>query len=209
MSGFLGGDMGYGWSGVSQDKRRHGASLYRRQVNDEWVVQPDSRASLNATAPVIRAHAGFDLATYQLGTNGTLFGPQGGLRASLNDLLGLAERLRAQTSAHKPYWIFDQTKQNGDTEGGFYNAYGLGPFIMPKGVSPFKNYAMIGHHGQAYGLFAGLWFIPKLKATIALAITGTPETIISSNHPAFTIWEAKCLTMAAKALRVETILDDA
>jgi CubicO group peptidase (beta-lactamase class C family) len=206
MGSFLGGDMGYGWSGVSREKRQNGATLYRRSEGGEWRVQADGSSSLNSTDPVIRAHPGFHLSDYRLGTNGTLFGPQGGLRASLVDLISIAQKLEANKAAAKPYWIYDRAKNNGDTEGGFYHCYGKGPFILPAADSPIKGHALIGHHGQAYGLYAGLWTIPSLKAVIAMAFTGTPEKIISSNHPAFTIWEAKSISLAARALGVETTL---
>lgn len=150
---------------------------------DGSVIRDDLRGR-RPDCPVL-APAGCDLAGYRPGSNGALFSPQGGLRISVRDLATIGRMLlnhgyhddvaflneaslRALTD---PAWRFTGT--NGDTEGGFYCAYGLAVQGLPVAQAGCNDdlfgggRAMFGHAGDAYGLRSGLWIDPATGAGIA------------------------------------------
>jgi CubicO group peptidase (beta-lactamase class C family) len=154
---------------------------------DGRVVR-DDLGGRRPDCPVL-APAGCDLSGYAPGSNGALFSPQGGLRISVRDLaiigrLLLArgapllrpESVRTLTAAA---WTFDGG--NGDTEGGFYCAYGLAVQILPTAVEGCRDdlfgrrRAMIGHAGDAYGVRSGLWIDPARGAGIAYFAAGNGD----------------------------------
>jgi CubicO group peptidase (beta-lactamase class C family) len=134
-----------------------------------------------------------DLARYRLGSNGALFSPQGGLRASVEGLsvigrLLLADglhgrqRFLAQSSIDTiltPHWRFDGS--NGETEGGFYCAYGLGAQLLPtvqqgcKDDLTGRGTALAGHAGDAYRVRSGLWIDRKSGRGMAYFATGVAQ----------------------------------
>ncbi|HEX8640912.1 MAG TPA: serine hydrolase domain-containing protein [Allosphingosinicella sp.] len=133
-----------------------------------------------------------ELGAYRPGSNGALFSPQGGLRISMRDLATIG-RLLLNRGRHNgaaflsegsiaamagPVWRFgpgawrgvDGT--NGDTDGGFYCAYGLAMQRLPNGPPGcrddlFGGRAMMGHAGDAYGVRSGLWVDPATGTGIA------------------------------------------
>jgi CubicO group peptidase (beta-lactamase class C family) len=168
----LGLDASFNWTMSSPGALARRAILYGadgRAVRDEFpggapacpVLTPDGAAC--------------DLASYRPGSNGALFSPQGGLRISARDLAAIGrlllnhgmrngtrflseDSIRTLTSA---VWTFDGT--NGDTENGFYCAYGLAVQNLPvhrEGCSDDlfgHGRRMFGHAGDAYGVRSGLW----------------------------------------------------
>lgn len=169
----LGIDAGFNWSGVSQAKRRAGATLYTRQQESGWQAEADSPDVLAATRPAILAGKGFSLDAYIPGTNGTLFSPQGGLRASLEDIAALARAVAAEPAMTTPLWQFDPAQPNGDDERGYFTSFTAGAQIHAAATSPIPGVKLIGHHGEAYGLYSAAFHAPALDAEIAFAVTGT------------------------------------
>lgn len=120
---------------------------------------------------------------YELGSNGALFSPQGGLRISARDLATLGQLLlnrgRHRGSAFlspgsieamtRPTWTFNG--KNGVTDDGFYCAYGLGIQLLPSAACRDDLFGdgrlMIGHAGAAYRVRSGLWVDPKAGVGIA------------------------------------------
>ncbi|WP_372016626.1 serine hydrolase domain-containing protein [Pseudoxanthomonas sp. 10H] len=125
-----------------------------------------------------------DLSQWRAGTSSNVFGPQGGLRISANDLAtigrlllgdGEVDGVRLLTPASVatmigPEWSFDGrnglTLEEDDpirTRGGFTCRYGLAVHTLATrlpgcGDDPFGDgVPRIGHSGNAYGLLAGLW----------------------------------------------------
>jgi CubicO group peptidase (beta-lactamase class C family) len=116
-----------------------------------------------------------NLANYELGTNGALFSPQGGLRISARDLAVVGQLLlnkgRHGGSAFlqpesiaamvRPHWTFNGA--NGVTEGGFYCSYGLGIQQLPAKIAGCNDdllgdgTRLFGHAGEAYRVRSGLW----------------------------------------------------
>ena len=181
----LGLDAGFNWAHVSADKRRLGATLYR-EFGNGWAAQIDDPASLRATEPAVLLDTGSDLRTYQPGTNGTLFSPQGGLRANLIDLATLAARLKYASELTRPVWRLDAAQSNGVHDGRYFTQFGSGVQIHPADESLWPGHTLWGHPGEAYGLYSGAWFVPDLNVSFAYAVTGSPDTPPprSDRHPA-------------------------
>jgi CubicO group peptidase (beta-lactamase class C family) len=191
----LGLSCGYNWSGVPQDVRDHRAVLYRKAPSDDgpwnakgpWIAQLDA-AVPPAPEPAVRTApeaAGRSLDEYRPGENGFVFGPQGGLRASVLDLAVIGRVLLARgapilkpvTFARMttPAWRFDPKHPNGEGYGGLIAAYGLGVQTLTGGTGDnvFDGCAgWIGHAGDAYGLTSGLWVDPKTGRGITYLTTG-------------------------------------
>lgn len=198
----LGLDAGFNWSGVSRAKRLRGATLYSREDDGGWQVTVDGPDNLEGREPAVLKAGGFQLSDYVPGTNGTLFSPQGGLRASLEDLAVLA-RAAAQAMP-EPLWTYDPTVPNGDSEAGYFQSFRLGIQFHAADVSPVPGVALAGHHGEAYGLYSGAFHAPALDAEIAFAVTGTSRsgTERSARHPVMVratepLWAAAAALLAA------------
>ena len=183
-------DACFNWSGCSTGKTARAGVLYR--ANGDVALD-----DLKGTAPeclVNRAPgAPCDLEAYPIGTHGGLFSPQGGLRISVRDLAAIGQlllrkgrladgtRLISEASLAemmRPHWRFDGS--NGETEKGFYCAYGLAVQMLGQcapGDDPFGDgRARIGHAGDAYGLKSGLWIDPERGTGIAYLGTGIDDT---------------------------------
>lgn len=203
--GPLGITAGFNWSGVPEEERRAGATLMRK-IDGDWTVQVDGPDMLEGSGPAIMMPPGKSLEDYEVGTNGTLFSPQGGLRASLEELCPLVRTIAVNETAARPAWVFDPAAQNGDTDNGYFSVYGEGPQIHPASDSPVPGVKLIGHHGEAYGLYSGAWHAPELDAEIAYAITGMPapedaDVPPSSIHRTVNAWDAPAVRAAAGLLR--------
>lgn len=193
-------DAGFGWSGVSAAKRRSGATLYRR-VDGAWTAQMDTPDILNAATPHVLTAEGLSieaaLAGYAPGRNGTLFSPQGGLRASARDLARLMVELDDTPELSAAPWRANAGRTNGDTARDFFTHMGLGCQIHDADTSPWPNVALIGHPGEAYGLYSGAWRAAQAGASVAFLITGTPEgPPPDSAHPGFASWELEIMNAA-------------
>ncbi|MFN4023835.1 MAG: serine hydrolase domain-containing protein [Hyphomonas sp.] len=176
-------DAGFNWSGVSSDKRRRGATLYTREDDGRWQIQADGPDNLKGQEPVILKAGDFRLEDYRPGSNGTLFSPQGGLRASLEDMAVLARA--AALEMPEPRWAYDRGFANGDTDGDYFEAFGAGVQLHMPGHSPVPGISLTGHHGEAYGLYSGAFHAPDLDAEIAFAVTGSSVSggARSVHHP--------------------------
>jgi len=178
-------DAGFNWSGVSPEKRAAGAALYRENATG-WQVQTDGQEVLERSDPVILLESDANLATYTPGLNGTLFSPQGGLRASLLDLATIAGRLKYAPELTRPVWTLNEAADNGVHDQRYFTQFGTGVHIHSATESLWPGQTLWGHHGEAYGLYAGAWYAPDLDLSFTYAVTGTPETppVRSLKHPA-------------------------
>ncbi len=181
----MGLDAGFNWADVSPEKKREGATLYR-EYGTGWAAQIDDRDTLRDPEPLVLKEDGADLSTYQPGTNGTLFSPQGGLRANLIDLATLAARLKYASELVRPVWQLNAAETNGVHDARYFTQFGTGVQIHPAEESLWPGYELWGHPGEAYGLYSGAWYVPELDISFAYAVTGTPDTppARSTRHPA-------------------------
>ncbi|CAN5306583.1 hypothetical protein BH11PSE10_BH11PSE10_06480 [soil metagenome] len=190
------------------------ATLYRKfdgktwHANGPWVAQADDFH----TAPPAQL-AGLD--GYELGRNGTIFGPQGRLRTRVQDLGRLMAMLAAggmhegrrhlSREAVKALlterWRFDEQRRNGDSLDGEFQAWGLGlqHFIdrsrpgWGDRLVPGGGQQAWGHPGFAYGLQSALMFDPARRCGIVYAIGGTgadPE-VSRGRYSSYAAWEER------------------
>jgi CubicO group peptidase (beta-lactamase class C family) len=205
----LGLDAGYNWSGVPLEARRNGAALHRRE-DGLWRVSVDDAAMRVAEPAPFRAREGLDravyLAAYKPGDNPTLFSPQGGLRASVLDLGRIALRLKSADALTATQWRYDPAAPNGDTEEDFFGAFGMGVQIVKGSGDFFRERMIVGHPGEAYGLYSGAWLVKAEPGagfpddlTIAFAITGTEKTPGKGAHPSFNVTEEALMRLGMTA----------
>jgi len=184
----LGLDACFNWTTCGDAALARAAVLY----GADGSVLRDDLGGRPPDCPVL-APQGCDLSTYVPGSNGALFSPQGGLRISARDLATIG-RLLLNRGMHDgtrflseasirtlvtPVWRFDGT--NGDTESGFYCAYGLAVQSLPVHAEGchddlFGNgRSAFGHAGDAYGVRSGLWVDPATGTGIAFFATGNGD----------------------------------
>lgn len=183
----LGLDACFNWTTCSDARIARAVVLY----NPDGSVRLDGLGGARPECPVFRQEGaiGCDLSTYVLGSNGALFSPQGGLRASVSDLAVIGQlllnrgrhrgaRFLSEASIEavlRPGWTFDGS--NGDTSEGFYCAYGLASHTLPTAQAGCRDdlfgdgRQMVGHAGDAYGLKSGLWIDPHAQVGIAYVAT--------------------------------------
>ena len=170
-------EAGFNWSGVTPEAKRRGATLYRGGVAEgcpAWAPQVDAPDDLHDPAPSVLMDEGADLATYRPGTNGTLFSPQGGLRTSFAGLMAMGEAWLLRPGMRTPLW--DASTHPGDTADGHFVAFGRGHYIYPPERSPIPGVALVGHVGEAYGFYGGLWAAPDHDAVFSFGTLGSPES---------------------------------
>jgi CubicO group peptidase (beta-lactamase class C family) len=184
----LGLDACFNWTTCSDAAVARAAVLYEP---DGRVIR-DNLGGTRPDCPVL-APDGCDLSTYVPGSNGALFSPQGGLRISARDLATVG-RLLLDRGQHQgvrflseasigtlvtPAWRYDGA--NGETDRGFYCAYGLavqelpGPGDICRDDLFAAEWVMIGHAGDAYGVRSGLWVDLENGIGIAFFATGNGD----------------------------------
>lgn len=191
------------------------ASLFRR-TDDEGDWAPDAPWRAQVDGARIGCYVGMPaidrndappetyLEDYAAGSNPTYFSPQGGLRASAEDLsvimrllinggeLNGVRILKQETvdAMLTPVWRYDPAAPNGTTSGtdqtdspfaGLMTSYGLSvnlADLQAWGLTKDRR-IVAGHLGEAYGLLGQFWFDPETGDGIVALITGTadnPET---------------------------------
>jgi CubicO group peptidase (beta-lactamase class C family) len=138
----------------------------------------------------VREGEGCDLGRWRLGDNGALFSPQGGLRISARGLARVGRMLlnggaldgvrilspQSVDALITPVWIYDGG--NGDTDHGFYCAYGLATQRIPTRTAGCSDdpvgdgRSRVGHGGDAYGLRSGIWIDRARGNGVAFFVTG-------------------------------------
>ncbi len=131
----------------------------------------------------------YSLTNYKIGTNATIFSPQGGLRISFSEMANALEMLMNGGNFHgkkileknsiaemfKTQWIYNGA--NGNNYGGAILNYGLGVYHIDGKTSArvCKNHEinLIGHTGVAFGMLSGIFFIPQTKSGFIYMMNGT------------------------------------
>jgi len=192
-------DACFAWSGCSLERAREGAVLYRKAPSSDgpwdragpWFAQVD--ATRPAACPVrVAEGAPCDLEGYKPGTNGGLFGPQGGLRVSVVDLARIGQMLlRNDGSFLKPATVdalfaakavaaagtgeeTDSRLMRYWSSGGLHCFSGTGEKGSDQPLAP-RPMAGCGHLGEAYGLLSALVIDRKAGTVVATALTGTAD----------------------------------
>lgn len=148
------------------------AALYRKSGSN-WSAQVDEYKGIKPTERT--------LSNYTLGDNGFIFGPQGGLRASVLDMANFMichlqnGQFRNQqifsdstmTRMHETIWKYHNG--NGNNYYGIFNAYGLGNH---RTTDLLPGEELIGHPGEAYGLISDLYYSEDKKFGIIFLTNG-------------------------------------
>ncbi len=185
----LGLDACFNWTMCSDAKVARAVTLYRANGD----VALDDLQGARPACPVFRRGDDCDLDGYQLGSNGALFSPQGGFRASVRDLAVIGQLLlnrgghaggaflseASVDTILRPMWTFGGS--NGDTSGGFYCTYGLAAQSLPTRAAGcnddlFRGRRAVGHAGEAYNLRSGLWIDPRRQVGIAFFAANNPAS---------------------------------
>lgn len=195
---------GFEASQFSEAELAQVATLYRKRATEDeapwntagpWVVQTDDFGGRHPAPPP-------GLEGYELGSNGSLFGPQGRLRTRVADL-GTVLTMLADHGRHAgraflqpasvqalmtEHWRYaGRDAPNGDDLGGEFQAWGLGlQHFIDRSVldartgrrqgdrlRPQGGQQAWGHLGFAYGLMSGLMLDPQRRSGIVYAIGGT------------------------------------
>jgi len=154
-------------------------------MDDYKGIQP-ARDTLNLQNPYAENFCNdYNLHDYKIGTNATIFSPQGGLRISfeelghamqmiLNDGTFCGRKILSEESLaemFKPQWIYNGN--NGDTCGGVMLSYGLGEYQINGKTSArlCKNRVIdfAGHTGIAFGCIAGFFVTNKREGFLYVA----------------------------------------
>jgi CubicO group peptidase (beta-lactamase class C family) len=181
-------DACYNWPTCSDEKVARAVVLTQdgKAVRDDLGGKRPDCALYVETGPC-------DLARWKPSENGALFAPQGGLRISMHDLARVGRMLLNRGTLDGvqilspasvemmlvPRWRYDG--RNGDTDKGFYCAYGLAVQLLPVAVSGCKDdpagdgIARAGHGGDAYGLRSGLWIDRASGTGVAFFVTGLSD----------------------------------
>ena len=143
-----------------------------------------------------------NFSNYTIGTNGALFGPQGGLRISIEELTHLVYMfLNNGTYNNKTIlkketidkmltkiWEYDKSTNNGNTNNDYDLVYLGGPtMIINKGKNRLhkrKRFNFTGHTADAYGLFGGLFF-DRIKGYGVVYIGNGDSKNVSQYNPSY------------------------
>lgn len=169
-----------------------------------WLPQVDGAgiSCVYGMEPVPRsALPKMRLPEYEPGLNPTLFSPHGGLRASAKDLARFARMLlnggmldgarilhpESVRAMRRPQWTHDTGLDNGVTyeketdpaarTAGRMTSYGLSLHrvdLRDWGLAECRR-ILVGHVGNAYGLFGQLWIDFKSRSALVALITGTAK----------------------------------
>ena len=156
------------------------------------------------------------LSRYEIGSNASLFSPQGGLRASADELLVVLQMLQndgminqrrilsatAVSTMLESEWVLNTERQNGISAGeskpggptdGLMTSYGLSIHrIDMRGYGFNKGpEILVGHLGEAYGLLSHALLDPNTGNAITTIITGTADdpSLFPGHSPLYRVEE--------------------
>jgi len=165
-----------------------------------WIAQVDHDQPTCFYGMVDHDQPSEFLSRYEMGSNASLFSPQGGLRASADELLVVLQMLynkgtinqkrilsdAAVAEMLEPEWELNTERLNGVTAGeaepggpadGLMTSYGLSIHRINMREYGFDKgpETLIGHLGEAYGLLSHALLDPETGDGIATIVTGTAD----------------------------------
>ena len=201
----LGLDACFNWASCPDAAIARAAVLY----DFTGAVTLDQLNGQRPSCPVLAAPDGScALDNWRPGINGALFSPQGGLRASANDLARIGRLLlnggeldgvrllRAESvqTLFQPRWTFNghngRTTESGATQGNLFCRYGLATQTLATAQAACADNlfgdgrARVGHAGDAYGLVSGLWLDRDAGTGTTFFVIGG-DTRLPGAHSAF------------------------
>ena len=190
--------------------RKLNAAGEQDPANGIWTAQCDD---------FTKGYPSDDYGEYVVGTNGSLFGPMGSLRISVNELCQImlmfcnggsyhgASILKPDTIAQMftPVWTYDPARKNGDNYGGLMNCYGMGPHIFTNTDGGDRmvigqDLPFAGHTAEAYGLIGGMGFDRSRGNGIVYFLAGNGSDMgkCAGKYSNFYCLEETLLTAAAE-----------
>ena len=189
------------------------AGFRKRPVDGDWDPEGPWVAQVDAGEPrciygiVGAERARAFMADYRPGSNASLYSPQGGLRASADDLLqvlrmfaggGVVEGRRVLSEASvsamlAPQWTLNDRGDNGLSAGeaepggptdGLMTSYGLSVHLIDMRDWGFSDgpAQLVGHLGEAYGVLSYALFDPASGDGIVSVVTGTGDDPAKPAH---------------------------
>ena len=187
---------------LPRDQR--GAGFRKRNADGEWNPEGSWYAQVDGEnvscfygMAALEAPDQF-LTRYSLGSNASLFSPQGGYRGSVIDLSALLKLLsnngqvdgapyltsKSVSKMLKPSWSLNARRDNGVSAGeaepgspfdGLMTSYGLSVHRVDPRAWGFSDAPelLVGHLGEAYGVLSHALMDPQTGNGIATIITGT------------------------------------
>ena len=180
------------------------------QIDDYRGVPQDPNKVLITIPYLHDAITLVSMENFEIGTNATLFSPQGGLRISAEEMKAMVElflndgvvngkRILTKESIDemfKAQFSYDPAKNNANTYAGLLNYYGLGIWHMSSeylGDSLVQDHKipMAGHFGEAYGLLAGIWVDREKDIASYMSMTGQnePDFLNYGEFSGMYLWE--------------------
>jgi CubicO group peptidase (beta-lactamase class C family) len=182
------------------------AAFRKRPIDGDWDPQGPWVAQVDAGVPRCfygmrdADQAAAFLESYTPGSNASLYSPQGGLRASADELLRVLRMLAgggmldgkrildeaSVTTLLAPQWTLNPAADNGLSAGeaepggptdGLMTSYGLSVHRIDMRAWGFDEgpALLVGHLGEAYGVLSHALFDPASGDGIATIITGTAD----------------------------------
>lgn len=192
------------------------------QMDDYHGVMQDPEVVLISNPDLGLANYEENVSDYQIGTNGTIFSPQGGLRISAHELAlfammllgkGVAEngnRILSEVSVAellRPVWVYQPELDNRDPLDSSH-AYGAGINIISTAIGGDRmvynrdDITLFGHTGSAYGLISACYVDPSRNVGFAYAFNGlgSDENTSRGVHLPRTIWQERMMALIADTL---------
>ena len=199
-------NMGGSFNPCSLSADQRAAGFRKRDLYDRW--DPEGPWYAQVDGQLLSCFYGMTelndpdlfLARYLLGSNASLFSPQGGFRGNVNDLMALLKLFsnngqvdgttyltsESVTRMLAPSWSLTATGDNGVSSGeaepggefdGLMTSYGLSVHrIDPRAWGFLEAPALlVGHLGEAYGVLSNALIDPTTGHGIATIITGTAD----------------------------------
>lgn len=177
---------------------RKGDTMGSWNVGSDWLAQVDGAQPQCFYGAKDRQFVDSFLASYELGSNATMYSPQGGLRASADDLVVVLQMLvnRGESNGQQilsaasvdamlaPNWTLNAARTNGLSAGeaepggptdGLMTSYGLSVHRIDTRAWGFDKgpTLLLGHLGEAYGVLSHALVDLETGDGIATIITGT------------------------------------
>ena len=188
------------------DDAERAAAYRKRNPDGDWDPEGPWFAQVDGADPTCFYGAGSAeeqrefLSSYALGSNASIFSPQGGLRASADDLIRVlrmlfndgvldGQRILESESVEAlldAQWTINDARDNGNTSGeaepggptdGLMESYGLSVHRIDMRAWGFDEgpALLVGHLGEAYGVLSHALYDPLTGNGIATIITGTAD----------------------------------
>ncbi len=189
------------------------AVLYRMNCG-LWEPQADNYPN-GLPAPI-------DYSDYEPGHNGFIFGPQGGLRITAEDLAkimlvlmskGTLDEVQILSSEtvllmEQMQWQYDGS--NGNNYYNLFNSWGLGLHLITNqenGDIVMEGYPMKGHAGEAYGLISDMYYNNDPDFGLIFITNGSAGPYANGWHSAFYEVEEQVFDVLYNAVIVPAMTD--